>query len=514
MHDDLDLGALPNWCVFTEAGVVRRALDAIDWTEAVDLAGSSLLEPAAGNGAFVTEAARRLLASFERHGHKPTWETLGDRILAFEIEVTLADVLRAAVESILGRAGVSGDLSSLVAARWCRKGDFFANELPSNFTHAVGNPPFRRGGGSRPDICVSFVSRSFDHLSPGGRIAMLAPVTLGSATGAARLREAVLSRGTLESIESYEPNRAFVRKVGVRGALFVMRRDMGENRRKPVPTMPWLAGSSDARDAYASAAARMPILEEAGCKVRLGMATGRNSVFVRSPSDFGVERDVLVPAVATRDLGPLEVEWRGLCVLDTARPDGRPWSPQEKPQLYAYLRRYRHELTSRFSVQTGSHWRLTHTRLDRPLAAQAKVLVAETANPCRVALDRGGHMPLNSVHAVTSDVWPLEALHAVLAAVAVGLVANALLLRRAGGYLRVNATALRQVRIPNWNSLRDTDRQGFASGSFEQACETAARVFKIQDKLLRQCVGAPWEREGRGAEVGRLVVGRRSFPTS
>src|SRR5439155_24256409 len=50
--------------VYTKAEVVCRILDAIGWRREIDLSQSCLLEPAAGDGAFVVEAARRLVASF------------------------------------------------------------------------------------------------------------------------------------------------------------------------------------------------------------------------------------------------------------------------------------------------------------------------------------------------------------------------------------------------------------------------------------------------------------------
>lgn len=490
MPDGLDFGALPDWCVFTMPDVVRRALEAIGWTTGADLSSARLLEPAAGDGAFVVEAARRVVESRRLRGQPIDWDSLKDSVVAFEVEAEIARVLRSNVASLLQELGLEASLADRLARRWCREADFIATDLSPDFSHAVGNPPFRRSGGSGPDACVPFIGKSFGLLRRDGRMAMLAPASLGSAAGARALRSAISASGTLEPIEIFQPGKAFARQVRVAGALYVVRRDDGVHQSSGLAHGAfWLAGSPEARSAFLDAAARLPTLEEAGCRIRLGMTTGSNGVFVRRRDEFPIEPDLLVPAVATRDLVGTEVRWRGYCVPDTSGPDGTPWPVREKPRLYAYLSTHKKQLRGRHTAKQGRSWRQTHSRLDRALAAAPKILVAETARPCRVALDPGGHMPLNSVHAITSREWPLGALLAILSTAAVGLVAHALLLPREGGHLRMNATALRQVRIPRWSSLSDKEKAAFASGNARDACEVSSRIFRMGDELLRQCAG-------------------------
>lgn len=489
MPDGLDFRTLPRWCVFTEADVVRRGLDASGWTRDADLSKARLLEPAAGDGAFVVEAARRLVTALRARKDEVSYEILAERITAFEIEPRIIAVLRANVVTALVDEGVGSGVAARLASHWCREADFLSAEQVGVFTHAAGNPPFLRGGGSAPDVCVSFIERSFGQLTEGGRMAMLAPLALGSATGARRMRAAIERDGYLEAIEPYEPSEAFVRRVAVRGALFVAVRKTRTSSGLPDDGAMWLAGSEEARRVFHEASARFPTLEQAGCRIRLGMATGRNSVFVRAGSSLDVEEDLLVPAVSTRDLSNGAIAWKGLSVIDTARPDGKLWTLQEKPRLHAYLEAHRETLEGRHSVASGGFWQQTHTRLSRRLAAAPKILVAETANPCRVAMDGSGFMPLNSLHAIESSEWPLEPLATLLNIAAVGLVANALLLTRGKGYLRVNATALRKVRIPPWRLLGDIEKRKLQSENRSEACEAVACIFRMSDNLLRQCTG-------------------------
>jgi hypothetical protein len=94
MPDGTSTTSIRRWCVFSEIGVVRRALDAIGWTVTDDLHAARLLEPAAGDGSFVVEAGRRLVQSLRTHGVPLTQEALRDRVLAFEIEASIHALLR------------------------------------------------------------------------------------------------------------------------------------------------------------------------------------------------------------------------------------------------------------------------------------------------------------------------------------------------------------------------------------------------------------------------------------
>ena len=120
-------------------------------------------------------------------------------------------------------------MASRLAAAWCRTADFLNGQKAVGFTHVAGNPPFQRRGGSAADICVSFVEKSFHALVPGGRLAMIAPLSIASATGAARLRRKIEEEGVFEGVEVLLPEKAFLTRVSVVSGLFVAHkgRDVG-----------------------------------------------------------------------------------------------------------------------------------------------------------------------------------------------------------------------------------------------------------------------------------------------
>jgi hypothetical protein len=493
MRNGVYAADLAPWCVFTTPAIVARGLDAICWTENEDLSQGRLLEPAAGDGAFVTLAAQRLVRSMRAKGAAIDLEGLRDRILACEIHPGFAAVLRARVAGVLSDEGIPSTVALRVANVWCRTRDFLAGNEPVGFTHVAGNPPFMGGGGSAPDMCVGFVERSFRALVPGGRLAMIAPLSMASATGAAGLRRTIEDEGVFEGVVVLSPRDAFVTRVSVVSGLFVARKKAVRVAGGLRPRARWLAGPSDARKAFERLEGAMPKLEDAGCRVKLGMTTGANRVFVGKADRLPIEADLLVPAAEIGDMPQGVLAWRGQMVVVTHRPDGSPWPSRARPALYRYLAQHRERLEERVTVKGGRSWRLTHSRVDPVLTTSPKLLVPEIGRLPRVVMDPGGLMPLNSLHAITSTDWPLAALHGLLAAGAVGLAATAINLRRGAEHIRLNATHLRCVRIPRWEDVADLERELLSSGDPSSAAEATARLYGLDDALLRRCAAAGWE---------------------
>ena len=59
-----------------------------------------------------------------------------------------------------------------------------------------------------------------------------------------------------------------------------------------------------------------PTLEEAGCKVGIGVATGADSAFIGPFTALDVEADRKIPLVMTKDIENGELKWRGLGVIN------------------------------------------------------------------------------------------------------------------------------------------------------------------------------------------------------
>ena len=290
------IAALHKRCgVYTKPPLVRRVLDRIGWTLDADLAGARLLEPAAGAGAFVVEAAARLVRGLQRRGVEPTIKHLRGRILAFELVPAEAGRARQSVRDALRELGLHHATALAAARAWVKTGDFLLADLQdASFSHVAGNPPYVRwakvpeplrlayaarlsASVAKGDLLLPFLDRAFSLLGPGGLCGLVCSDRWRYAAYAQAFRAEWLPRLNVVTEPTTKPREVFSRDVYVHpDVLVVSLRASAE--RKPRPSR-----------------ARGDTLQDLGCTVRVGPALGPTSAFVVPADETPVEPELLHP---------------------------------------------------------------------------------------------------------------------------------------------------------------------------------------------------------------------------
>ena len=65
-----------------------------------------------------------------------------------------------------------------------------------------------------------------------------------------------------------------------------------------------------------------PLIEEVGCKIGIGVATGADQAFIGTYDELDVEPDRKLPLAMTRDIITGTVKWRGLGVVNPFADEG------------------------------------------------------------------------------------------------------------------------------------------------------------------------------------------------
>ena len=387
--------------VYTQPSVARRILDAVGWTEDVDLSEMKLLEPAAGDGAFVKEAAARLVNSFLNHDKPLTAKTLQPRIAAFELIAREASKARRGVRQLLERSGVPPPEASGIARSWVKAADFLLMcPKPTLFTHVVGNPPYMRWSkiptelrkkyeeslppsAARGDLFLPFMDCGISALHPGGRLGFLCSNRWKHmAFASAFRRERLPSVDVLVDME-VSPQSAFERNVGTYPSIVVMQR---RTRRRPRKV---------ARTGCAT-------LAEVGFEVRVGPALGCTDAFVLPNEVAGeIEEELLAPWLRPSDVLDGRVQPSSRRVICLHDDQGRPRDLASFPRARRWLERFQGALQNRAIVRKhGAPW---HRPIDKVMAAtwaEPKLLVPELARVPRIALDRSGAVPAHGLYAI------------------------------------------------------------------------------------------------------------------
>ena len=466
--------------MYTLPEVAGRILDQVGWRADSDLSKARLLEPAAGAGEFVVQAAIRLVNSWRNHGIEPRARHLRSRITAFELHPGAARDARQRVREALRSHGVHHRTAAACSTAWVRNADFLLSETPPEpYTHVVGNPPYIRwskvpaplkslyekrlpAAMARGDLFLPFLDRSFDLLAPDGRCGFLCADRWLYMAFAERFRAKWLPRLKILSNDPIPAAAAFDRPVAAYPTILIAAKRRTPREYSPAP-----------RPSGAQT------LEELGCTIRVGPALGHTPAFVLDPGELDVEEELLHPWLDSTELLEGEVEWKGRRVISVFDGRGRLRELRDFPLLERRLRRFEAKLRERAIVRNGAPWYRTIDRL-RPADWQApKLLIPGLARIPRVAVDRSGVVPSNGVYAVFPPEGEIDAVYDLLRDGRLAAVLSGIAPTLGNGYVRCYKHFLRQIRVTRNRDSRQPSIRG-ASASLAADPGTDAPLTTCQ----------------------------------
>jgi hypothetical protein len=520
--------------VFTRLEVVEFILNLAGYTENQPLYEKRLLEPSFGGGQFLLPIIKRLLAAWRRtKSEESALDILGDAILAVELHRKTFHSTRAAVIELLTREGLSAKIATALADRWLLQGDFLLASLKGKFDFAIGNPPYVRQEMipspllaeyrnryqtiyDRADLYIPFIERSLSLLVKGGCLGFICADRWMKNRYGGPLRSFVAEQFHLKIYVDMVDTPAFHSNVIAYPAITIISREKpGATRIAHRPTIdqsilstlaemlrvnpfqknavvrelaqvpngsePWLLESADQMSLIRRLEQAFPSLEEVGCKVGIGVATGADKVFIGDFDALDVESDRKLPLVTTKDIISGEVVWRGQGVINPFGGSGGLVDLEDYPRLHRYLESRREIIANRHCAQKSpNNWYRTIDRINPALAHQPKLLIPDIKGEAHVVFERGKLYPHHNLYYVTSDEWELRALQAVMLSAVSRLFVATYSTKMHGGFLRFQAQYLRRIRIPLWANVPQVLRVELAEAAIKwdlQRCNHA--VFKL-----------------------------------
>lgn len=510
-------------------------LDLAGYTEDQPLYKKRILEPSFGAGDFLLPIIERLLAAWRVA--RPNGSALGElagAIRAVELHHETFYSTKAAVVELLKHQGISSNDANALACCWLSQGDFLLTPLEGEFDFVIGNPPYVRQElipapllaeyrcryktmFDRADIYIPFIERSLSVLSDGGSLGFICADRWMKNRYGGPLRSLVAERFHLKVYVDMVDTQAFHSDVIAYPAITIISREMpGPTRIAHRPAIdrvtltelsdlltahslpkevgptrelaqvtngsePWLLESFDQMALIRRLERDFPLLEEVGCKVGIGVATGADKAFIGDFEALNVEQDRKVPLVTTKDIVSGEVEWRGLGVINPFTEQGGLVELGEYPLLRSYLEARRSVIAGRHCAQKNPlKWYRTIDRITPKLAARPKLLIPDIKGQAHIVYEGGELYPHHNLYYVTSDDWDLRALQAILLSAVSRLFVATYSTKMRGGFMRFQAQYLRRIRIPSWADVPKMLRHELAEAAIKrdiQACNRA--VFKL-----------------------------------
>lgn len=520
--------------VFTRIEVVEFILDLVGYTEDKPLHQLRILEPSFGGGNFLIAAIRRLINSWRSSGDAQDVGSLGNAIRAVELHRETFNATYAAVTALLQQEGLHSAAAEALANRWLIQGDFLLTPLHDDFNFVVGNPPYVRQElipaallaeyrarfqtmYDRADLYIPFIEKSLTLLSKGGVLGFICADRWTKNRYGAPLRKLVSDHFHLRTFVDMSDTPAFHSDVIAYPAITVISREKAgptrvahrpkidsaslcalaaEIHSKSLPSdtttvrelarvtdgmEPWLLGSSDQTALVRRLEGLFPPLEEAGCKVGIGVATGADNAFIGDFDSLDVEDDRKVPLVTTRDIMSGEVKWRGEGVINPFADAGGLVDLAVYPRLRRYLEERRGVIEKRHvATKNPANWYRTIDRITPSLTAKPKLLIPDIKGKAHIVFEAGELYPHHNLYYATSDTWDLRALQAVLLSEVTRLFIATYSTKMRGGFLRFQAQYLRRIRIPTWDSVPVALRQALAAAATTRDLDACNRaVFEL-----------------------------------
>ncbi|MGV1005771.1 MAG: Eco57I restriction-modification methylase domain-containing protein [Candidatus Nanopelagicales bacterium] len=350
-------------------------------------------------------------------------------------------------------AGCPAEVAAVLTAQWLSTSDFLLSRTKDRgkVDLVVGNPPYIRiedispellrayraacpAMGGRADVYIGFFEHALDLLAPAGQVGFICADRWMRNQYGQRLREKIVRGGySLDVSLSMHDADAFAERVSAYPAVTIIR--AGSSRRPAVGKATagfdsadavrftnWVAGDSDALvadhvTAHRLVTAQTPTsswaeaspgvtkwlaaiessflsLGESGVRVGIGVATGRDAVFVSGACDAPrIEPDRLLPLAKVADLKTGEFRWGGSVLIN-------PWTAEglvaldRYPRLGAYLRSHEPDLRRRsVGRRSPDGWWRTIDRVNHDLLTQPMLLLADMTAQVEPVLAPPGYYP-------------------------------------------------------------------------------------------------------------------------
>ncbi|OOG56172.1 hypothetical protein B0E49_06960 [Polaromonas sp. C04] len=524
--------------IFTRREVVDFILDLVGYEAPEPLYERTLLEPSFGSGDFLLPAIGRLLASRKKAlAEGKNVGRLAGCIRAVELHRDTFDRGREKVIGILCQEGFSATDASELADAWLIHGDFLLAQLPGSFDFVVGNPPYVRQElipaallqeyrrrfltlYDRADLYIPFIERSLCLLAEGGKLGLICADRWMKNRYGGPLRALVARNFHLRAYVDMVDTPAFHSEVVAYPAITLIAKEApGPTRVAAQPEIevqalktlaraltlpnpsalvhelrdvtsgeaPWVLHASERTDLVRRIESAFPTLEEAGCNVGIGVATGADKVYIGMMCDLDVEDDRKIPLAMTRDIGTGQVEWRGYGVINPFTDEGPLVDLVNFPRLKRYLEAHKPAIVGRHVAQKApANWYRTIDRITPSLARRPKLLIPDIKGEAQVVFENGMLYPHHNLYFVTSDTWELRALQAVLLSRLTRLFIATYSTKMRGGFLRFQAQYLRRIRLPRWESVAAPLRERLMQAAVELDVDACDEVVAVLYSLTKQ----------------------------
>lgn len=521
--------------VFTNPEIVSFMIMSSGIVDALIKPQTKILEPCCGQGEFVIAIADILCRKLkERYGTVDVFSLI-HKVKAIDISPKNVEIAKGNTLSILLKYMGRSEAETIVS-HWFKVDDFLLWQSEDKFSHIVGNPPYVRIENipkrllgayrvsfmtmiERADLYIAFFEKGLKLLAGNGTLSFICTDRWTKNRYGSALRAFIAKSFNLDmyidlygqdsfysSVLTY-PAITQISKTTAKNTLILhnpsISKDLGRQvynaligistelpkalYRKDIINgeKPWLFGAADELELISRLEKNFPPLEEVGCKVYIGAATGNNKIYIVDQS-LNVEPSRKIPTITAADIVGNTLIDKKKYIINTYDENG-VICLDNYPLLKEYLDTHADALKKRHIAKSNpQRWFKTIDRVYPERAQSSKLLIPDIKSAFTVIYDDGYFHPNNSIYYICSNSWNLFALKAVLLSGIGLLFIQAYSTKVAGGHLRFQAQHLRRIRIPYWHDVEENLKNALAiagkDNNVEESRQLICQLFDLTEK--------------------------------
>lgn len=530
-----------NGAIYTKSWVVNLILDLAGYTSDQDLMSKCAVEPSCGEGAFAIHIVKRLTESAKLH-HKDISQAT-NALKFIDSDYRASEKAKGEVRSLLELEGLDEQTVEKLLSSWFVLADYILMEELEQVDFVIGNPPYIRSNdlsgdvkesylaicktmtpGS--DIYVGFIEKGLRSLSKTGSIAFICADRWMHNSYGKKLRQMVSSDYEMRSIVLMHDVSAFEEDVSAYPAIVVIEKEksgrdcmlafansnlnetnwkelresislgsehgaqgkgfeIGKISQKRLGEGSWPLIRPAQQEELEYLEENFPLLEESaiGTKVGIGMATGKDSVFVVHNEEIA-ERERMIPMCTSKQLSNGNVTEDPLWLVNPWNDNGELVELTDYPRLEAYFNSHYNELANRHIAKKNSYdWYRTIDKYHSGLEKQPKLLIQDMHMRFEPFYD-DSHYPHGNLYYIIANEWDLEVLGGLLLSDVCESFIDAYGVKMRGGTLRFQAQFLRKIHVPYYKDLSDETCRGlktaFRKRDRRLASEFARKAFQME----------------------------------
>jgi 16S rRNA G966 N2-methylase RsmD len=469
--------------VNTKPTVVSKMLDLVRYKSDFNLSKIKILEPSAGKGAFAIEILERLYKSSKKFEFN-FQESLSNVFLC-EIDGQIASYLKENIENLFKELSISANFSNLFID------DFLKLNLYGKFDIIIGNPPYVRNENipeqskliyqskyqtftHRSDLYIPFFERALNLLENNGLLSYVCSNRWFKNQYGKSLRELIANQYQVISIIDLEKADIFEEEVLGYPAITIISNKKGNfySRYSEVPDLDsFLQFEQNSENSIRLKLSKsnwfsysyngysfekyLSKIEKQHFKIGIGVATGRDSIFISSSFKGKIEDELLLPILTSKGVKDDNIDWQGNYIINPFNKRGELIYLNEFPLAKKYFLKNRDELLKRHVAKKDkTKYYRTIDKIRTKLVAQPKIILPDISRNRFIHVDSGNYYPHHNLYYITGGTYEQMCL---LASILMSdFIYNQLLHignKMKGGYPRWQSQNLRKLRVPILNAI-------------------------------------------------------------